>query len=196
MPPPNNPEVCRFTMVFKRDTRTFQNVMHVRSTAGWNLAEMEIAAQTFRDWWETQYRLQVPSVISLVQVQARLYDPASPLAFDLPVSPPLAGTGTAASEPGNVTTTLSYRTGLAGRKFRGRIYVVGYNESDVAVDDTISSSLVSRNAIAAGGIIGIWPAGQDLVVWHKDTNSFTPIISYVVENIIDSMRRRLPTRGR
>lgn len=196
MPPPNNPEVCRFTLQYKRDTRTFENVFHVRSTGGWNLDDMETAAITFRVWWDTYMKLKIPNVISLYQVMARLYDPSNPLAFDYPVSPPIPGTEAGDTEPGNVTSTLSFRTGLAGRKYRGRIYVAGYNAGDIAPDDTITSAAVTRNAVAADRLIDIWPIDQDLVVFHKATNTFTPIKSYIIENIVDSMRRRLPARGR
>jgi hypothetical protein len=196
MPPPNNPEVCRFTLQYLRDTRTFENVFHVRDTGGWNVADMTVAAQTFRDWWDTQMKLQSPNVVGLKAVFARLYDPSNPLAVDLPVSPPIFGNATDSCSPANVTSTLSFRTGLAGRKFRGRVYVPGYTELQTNTDDTIGSGLVTRNAIAAGGIIGIWPTGQNLVVFHRATNTFTPITTYIIENIIDSQRRRLPARGR
>jgi len=195
---PNNPEVCRVSLIYARDTRTFVNVLHFRQLGGWVDTDLPGLCAEVADWWNDSYRLVVPPEVALVQVQARVYDPALPLAFDLPISPPNPGTN-ATGDPtsANVTSTLSWRTGLAGRKYRGRIYCPSLPELSVGDDDRLTSPTVSGLAVAAGDLIArAVTLAVDLVIFHRVDNTFTKVISYVIENIVDSQRRRLPARGR
>jgi hypothetical protein len=196
-PPPNNPQVVKVTMLYRRDTRTFVNTFHLKDSAGWDITKMQNAANDARDWWNTSYRLSQPAQVALYGVQVRLYDPANPLAYDLAVSPPIAGSQSGTSEAGNVTATISTRTGLAGRKFRGRMFVPGIAEVYANPDDTATSAFVAALAGAAVAFVGTaWHGGYQPAVWHFATNTATPIISAVISNILDSQRRRLPGRGR
>lgn len=201
--PPDNPLVCKVSMIFKRDTRNFVNTFHVDKPAEWDLTEMAVLAQDFVDWWNTSYKQPVVDDVSLIQVQVRKYDPVAPLAYDLNVSPPSPGAGTGEPLPGNVTSTVSWRTGLAGRRFRGRIYVPGYSEPSVDVNDLLSSVAVNLLSSAAAALINSALTSGKLTIFHppKDPptpydNTTTDVLTAVVENIVDSQRRRLPGRGR
>lgn len=204
-PVPNNPLIVKTALIFQRDTRTMVNVLHWWRAAGWDLSQMLSQAIALKNWVDTYYRAVFPPQTSLVQVQVRKYDPAAPLAQDYAVSPVLLGTRGTVSEAANVTSTLSLRSGLAGRAYRGRIYVPGLSESDVAQNDQLASSLVSLLTTAAVQLVtsvGTFNGSQP-VVFHRPLpvpkpldNTFTPINSYVIENIVDSQRKRLPLRGR
>jgi len=198
MPVPNAPTVARVTMVFNRDSRIFNNTFHVENLVTvWTLASMTTLANEVIDWWNDTYRQCVPTQVTLVQVQVRKYDPADPLAVDQPVVPPLAGTRSSEPDAGNVTATLSWRTGFAGKRFRGRNYVPSLPEEDIGPDDLMNSPLVTVLAAAAADFLARFvTAGQNAVVFHLATESFTRIISAVIEHTVDSQRRRLPQRGR
>lgn len=203
-PTPDNPAVCKVALVFARDTRTFINTFHVEQPLGeWDLSQMVVLAQDFRDWWDTFYKLGVSDHVALTQVQVRKYSPTAPLAYDLPVSPPIAGTRPGVCSPGNVTNTISWRTGLAGRRFRGRVYNPGISEGDTSALDELGSVVVNLLSTAAlqliggaltTGEIGVFHAPKDVPSPHD--NTITEIISVVLEDILDSQRRRLPGRGR
>lgn len=201
--PPDNPEVCKVSLIMTQDTRTFVNTFHVDKVTEWTLPEMITLAGEVRDWYVNFYRAAVPSQVSLLQVQVRKYDPIAPLAYDLNVSPPSPGIRGGSPTPRNASVTTSWRTGLAGRRFRGRIYLPGVNEPDAGDDDRISSALVNLLVSAAAELIlGALTQGV-LTVFHppKDPptpydNTSTDVLTAVVENIIDSQRRRLPGRGR
>lgn len=204
MPIPNNPNVCKVVMVFARDTRQTINTFHVESNATWDLSRMGAIASLFKVWWATYYAAAVPTNVALTLVQVRLLDPTNPLAVDLPVSPSVPGARTGTPEPGNVTLTVSWRTGLAGRAYRGRIYSAGISEFDVSLTDTATSTLLALLAAAAAQLISqLANNSTPLVVFHRPhtpphplDNLFTVVTSYVMENLIDSQRRRLPGRGR
>lgn len=197
MPVPNNPLVCKVALVFRLDTRHFVNTLHFSSAIGWDLTSMGNLAAMVKQWWLDSYQDDVSNQVSLEQIQVRLLDPTNPLAVDYTTGLPDSGSNANVHEPANVTVTLSWRTGLAGRKYRGRIYIVGLCENNTNDDDTIGSSTVSWLANVGGDLLAKAAAAAiQLIVFHKADNTFTKVLSFVVENILDSQRRRLPGRGR
>ena len=197
MPVPNNPLVVKATMQYARDTRQFENVFHFWNASGWTLASMQTLAEELRAWWNVAGKSPISDAVALTSILVRLYNPANPLAYDYPVSPPMPGGSVGTELPGNVTSTISWRTGLAGRKHRGRSYLPGYVEASVGDDDRLVSAQVANIASNWSELIlqGVISVGS-LVVFHMADNTVTSIITYIVENIVDSQRRRLPGRGR
>jgi hypothetical protein len=204
-PVPNNPLVAKVAMVFSHDQRTYVNTFHVSLATEWTLPDLQDLANFVQDWWSNWYKLCVPVTVSLVQIQTRKLDPTDPIAYDKPVTPPITGVRTGTDAPGNVTVTQSFRTGFAGRRFRGRLFSVGVAEGDITVDDRITSALVTLLSNAAQNLIaGLLVNFGQMVIFHRPLpipnpvydNTFTPVISFVIENILDAMRSRLPGRGR
>jgi len=195
--PPNNPLVARVALIFARDTRQFVNTYHVVKVGGWFNTDLSTLAQTFETWFSTYQKLFLPVSTALVQIQIRVYDPANPLALDYSVVPPIPGQTSGTMLPGSVTATQSWRTGLAGKKNRGRTYVPGFVEAAVGDDDRVNSATVIQMATAALQLL-IALEGNDtpLVIFHRATNLVTGVITFIVENIVDNQRRRLPGRGR
>lgn len=194
--PPDNPLVARVAMLFRRDSRTFVNVFHVLSPIPWDISAMTALAALFADWWNDDYRVYSASQVSLTQIQVRKLDPDNPLAYDLNVSPPNPGLGGTTPDTGATTQTMSWRTGLAGRKFRGRNYAVGLMEIDVANDDSVVSPRTASLAAAAGSLLSrLIISGVQLAIFHKVDNTATAVLTTVVENLVDSQRKRLANRG-
>jgi len=196
MPAPNNPRVARVAMLFQRDTRTLVNTFHVVKPTPLNAADLITIAGLFSSWWNTSYRNYSSNNVLLKQIQVRKYDPSDPLAYDLDISPPSAGAVVQTPDTAATTQTASWRTGYAGRKFRGRFYAVGLTEVATANDDSIGSPTTATLSNAALSLItSVVAASFQLVVFHKLDNTFTQILTAIVENLIDSQRRRLANRG-
>jgi hypothetical protein len=177
------------------------NTFHVYKPDGaLVLADLGEIGAAFYDWWHNRYRTQFGPSIVLDVIEVRKLDPGDPLALDYTTGLPEGGTrtsGDAAEEPANVSLTMSWRTGLAGRKYRGRNYIPGIGTTDVTTLDTINSTAATRIAsIAAQLLAGILTAGFQFVVFHVADNTVTEITDFVIEAILDSQRRRLPGRGR
>jgi len=117
--------------------------------------------------------------------------------FTLASIPAEAGGTAQPSSPGSVALCVSLRTSLAGRRFRGRKYFSGIPENAVAanvVDPAVGSTIVS--------------AINDLITALAGNDSPLAIVSYagltvtgvttalLVDNFVDSQRRRLTGRGR
>src|SRR5690242_4824593 len=152
-PPPNNPDVVKVALLFSRDTRTLVNTFHVEKAGGWSLADLNNLATVVLNWYNTFYKIVVPAAVALTGMSFRVYNPTVPLALDVPVSPPSAGTRTGTAEAGNATSTLSLRTGLAGKAHRGRMYVPALPEPDVSQTDQLASALTTGFATAASNLI-------------------------------------------
>jgi len=197
MAPPDNFHIARVTMVYNRDSRVLNNSFHVYRTAGWVPGDLVSVATAFYNWWTAAFRATVPTGITLNNIHVQVYDPnGSPYVYDRPVSPAEAGLRAGVILPGNATAVISLRAAYAGRKYRGRFYVPGLQTGDVGATDLMSSAYVTLLAVAATNLIGpAMPAGFTLVIFHRIGNAFSTIVSYVIDNIVDSQRRRLPGRG-
>jgi len=196
VPTPNLPTVARVAMLFQRDTRKFVNTFHVRNSVAWAPSDLAGLATIFSDWWGANYKFQCVNDVCLYQVQVRVYNPLAPFAYDLAVSPNICGTQSVAPLPGGVTASISWRSGLAGRRYRGRFYAVGIAEDQIDDFDRLSSTYVSSMGTVGNALITrVQTAGYELVIFHRSPVGASLIGSVVVENIPDSQRRRLPGRG-
>ena len=163
-----------------------------------------------RDSWITNMlplqssALQLTEVVSTDQTTATgLQDTAAP-------STPTFGGSTPNVMPNNVTFAVSFRTGTRGRSFRGRNYVVGLTEDQVAGNSLVAG--VSALWIAAYEqlMADIAGAGWQMVIASRfsgvDPTTHQPIpraagvttpvtTILVVDDFIDSARRRLTGRG-
>lgn len=109
-----------------------------------------------------------------------------------------------APSPNNVTLCISFRTGLTGRSARGRNYWPGFLESDVnnnRVEFARANAIVGwyESLVGVNAVINGWTW---CVISRRFNNAIRPAgvtfpITQVVlvDNIVDSQRRRLPGRG-
>lgn len=112
-------------------------------------------------------------------------------------------TGEAA--PNNCSMAVSFRSGLAGRAYRGRNYVPMLTNSEVSgnyIDPAFATGIVDGySELLFGG--GALPAGWVWVIVSRFLNNeprvagiFTEVFSVLVTDlVVDSQRRRLPGRG-
>jgi len=197
MAPPFNVDVVRVTIFGTRDTRQMLNTFHVSNPGGWTLASMATLASDVQAWINGSYKTLVSTPVTWYLISVRLYNPANPLAYDLSISPPIAATQAGPAESANVTATLSLRTGLAGRRYRGRLYVAAISENHVAQNDLLTSAYVVLAGTVTQALLTAMNVGtRALTIFHKLSNTYTNVNGYAIENIVDSQRRRLPGRGR
>lgn len=119
---------------------------------------------------------------------------------------PTPGGVSGEAAPNNCTMSISFRTAFAGRNFRGRNYVPCLTNAEVTgnhIGSTfIGDCITQYSELISGG--GSTPAGWTWVVVSRFLNNlprttgvFNEIFSViVVDDIVDSQRRRLPGRGK
>lgn len=199
MPIPNFPAGAKVSFVGNRDTREWVNVFHVHKTNGPIApADLVTLAGIYRAFWDN-YRAAVPTICALDVIELRGLDPLHPYALDYTNNLPSSGLRSGvATAPANVTLALSWRTGLAGRKHRGRNYIPGVVENDLTSDDRINSPFATLLSSIAAQYLAAIPGGgpYEPIIYHILNDTFDAVTSFVIDSILDSQRRRLPGRGR
>lgn len=196
MPPPNNPAVAKVALHVQRDTRSFINTFHVSKAGGGVLsaADLPNIANVFADWWLNSYRLGIPLQVVGQDITVTKLDPSDPLQYVAYIA--AAGGGGSSPLPADATAAISWRTGLAGRKYRGRFYDFSLPNATVNTNDTlISGTIAGLTAVGQYLLTHLLTAGFKAVVFHRSDNTATDIVSVIVDQLVDSMRNRLAGRG-
>jgi hypothetical protein len=197
MPPPNNPHTARVALNVLRDTRHFQNTFHVARTddAVLNVADLGNINAAVKAWFDALYRTAFKATIVGQNVISTKQDPSDPQQASLNITT-VGNYGTGTDEPADVTAAVSWRTGLAGRKFRGRFYDFEVPSDAHTTADVMTGSYISTLASVAQGLLAqLASAGFKLVIFHKADNTYTAVIGFIVDQLLDSMRKRLAGRG-
>lgn len=197
MPVPNNPATARVALRVDRDTRKFLNIIHMAKVGGGTLSAADVLnmANVVADWWQTSYRTACKATIVGEDVVATKQDPGDPLQATVYINAPGSYSG-GGNEPGNVTSAVSWRTGLAGRKFRGRFYDFNVPPEATNLNDTMTGVYLALLTSVGQYLINhAITAGVTPIIFHRADSSYTAITQVIVDQLLDSMRRRLAGRG-
>lgn len=198
MAAPNNPAVMSVVLRFLRDSRILENVLHVvrADGAALGLTDLSQITNAVVSWWFNTGKNTCPAGITLQDVVATKLDPSDPLQ-DTALSG-VPGVEVTNASPAGTTLSVSAKTGKAGRKFRGRMYWVGLREDAISQADTLSSTklaaIVSAVAQLNADIAAALP-GYLRCIFHRATNTYTPVTQTVADVNVDSQRNRLQQRG-
>jgi hypothetical protein len=189
-------------MEFIKDGSLVVNVYHVTTSQPITTVNLTALADVFRTWWTTAGKLN--SVTALALSRVVVTDISVPNGLQVVSAPalPEAGTVAGTDTPSNVALAISWRTGFSGRSYRGRTYFAGLLAADVQsnfVTATRQSALLTTFGVLRTNLIS---AGYPLVVASFYANGApraagvaTPINSIIVNNRVDTQRRRLPGSG-
>jgi hypothetical protein len=188
----------------------------VENTTYWDFgeeplfADMTALATALANWWSANIADLVSDQVRIREVTVTSLDSATgPQANFVPPTF-IDGALESPSLPNINSLSVSFRTALRGRSFRGRNYVVGLTESQVT-DNTVDVPTTegyqaaytalrtgATASIAAWSVVSRY-SGVDPVTKKpipRVEGIATPITSVViVDPIIDGQRRRLPSRG-
>jgi len=187
-----------------------ENTIWVQSDSAWDAGSLLSLAGIVKIWWTTHYNTLVSGDLSLRQVVAtdQSSDTGPQATLDGGAT---AGEAEGLSYPGNVSLTISFRTGGRGRSMRGRNYIVGiptsaessinevstaYTLDWITVYEALKTALDDEGYtwVVASRFSGI--GGTPPKPIPREAGVMTPITSVVVvDTIFDSQRRRLTGRG-
>src|ERR1700747_674322 len=194
-------DAAEITLQFSQQDGSFaENVFCVQRSAAWDISHLNTMAAAFKTWWTTgdgvhAYQKYATTACSLVAIGARDMTTQTSDSVVYNTGLPIAGLDASAEIPLGITWALTARTGLAGRSFRGRTFVVG-----MATDTFATPSLNLIGAAAAvdwvdafNALITAVPAADatcTLVVCSRVHNGAprvsgvtTPITSYGYHNL-------------
>src|SRR5215216_1560806 len=186
------------------DNQFVENTLYFEYLSLPTLAEMTTLGQALIDWWDANIAPLTWVGVELREVVVTSLNSGTGLQATVVPAVTQLGELNVSALPMNVSLTISFRTGLRGRSFRGRNYVVGLVEGQTTGANQIDSATSAAFVDAYSLLLDF---GQDIgaswVVVSRfsgvDANGdpipraagvTTPITSVlVVDNIVDSQRR-------
>ena len=203
------PNTIAIDAIYLLDSQRVENTLYFEKPDGWTIGEITDFVTALRALIQEELLPLLTAGISLVEILARLLDTASSIGFSLPGTPGNGGGVGGGAAPNNATFTVSFKTGLTGRSFRGRNYVPGIPD-DARVGNIIDADFITGLKVFYGDVRAL--ASEHEAVWvvvsrfsgvdsdgkpiPRTTGVTTPILSVTTfDNVIDSQRRRLPGRG-
>jgi|SRR5215218_261980 len=209
VPVPNAVEVEARMLL---DGQKIENTLGFQHFTTFNISDLEVLALDVIGWWTTKVAPITPADLTLVEVVITdLTTDTSPQWTEAP-SEPIAGTFAGNALPNNVSLAVSFRTANRGRSNRGRNYVPCLMENQV-VNNTVSGATVTQWLDVYNSIPTLISGPDTSWTWSviskysgvdsdgkpipRSEGVTTPITAaVVVDPTVDSMRRRLPGRGR
>lgn len=200
IPVPNTLEV---ELVQSMDNQIIENTLYFEFETTPSESDAGGLATALIAWWDDQFSTELSADLLLLRVVVTDLSADDSFSLTFNATPTPAGKVSDGSVPNNCAICISFRTAGRGRSARGRNYVAGLPNGFVAANRvvaTVTDSLVAAyNALVslAGGAGAVW------VVVSRFTNhlprvsgaTFPITTAVLVDNVLDSQRRRLPGRG-
>lgn len=205
------PDVVQVDTIFLLDGQRVENTSYWFKETGWTLSDIGDWLGEMNTVIQAELLPFLTSSIQLIELVARLLDTASSIGLSFVPEPIPSGSVAAEALPNNDTYTISFKTGLTGRSFRGRNYVPG-----LTIDSVVSNNVTATfragvlsfyNTLKAQGeangltmvvvsrYSGVNPVTGDPI--PRAIGISTPITTFTTfDTVVDSQRRRLPGRGR
>lgn len=195
--------VAQVEMRYLWDSQQVENTLYYQFAGSIAFADLVDLTEHLYDWWDTSLKPIQSAACALREVYARDISSEFGIAYARVSSPPEPGTNLSPTLPNNVTVAIGFRALQVGRSFRGRNYSVGMCEGDVTgnlIGGTYATDLqAAYSAMRASvqtidwlwGIVSRYSGGAPRVA-----GVFSPVaVLGFTDGIVDSQRRRLPTRG-
>lgn len=181
-----------------------QNGLYFTYTSNPTVAELQTLAAFVVDWWDTNVKPYVSSSLSLQSLQVTDLTSRIDTGFTFSSGLPLTGTLVNDMYATNCALSLKLSTALRGRSYQGRLFLLGFTESQVVnnrVDGTWRGNMKTAFDTLLANAFGDTGAVWSVVSRYANnapraTGISTPIINVgFVDDVVDSQRRRLPGRG-
>jgi len=196
-------DVAQVRMQYSTPGGVAENVLYFRHVDGYSTDELNSLAAAAKGWFTDVLKGYVGADVNLVQIVVTdmSSNPAPQVVYTTGL--PENGTLETPLAPGNVTVAVSFKTGYTGRSYRGRAYQIGLVK-DQLDDDHLAGTLATDlkdawELLRAGGFASMG-AYQCIVsychnkAWRTEA-LVTDVASTLVEDTLDSQRRRLAGRG-
>jgi len=193
------------------DLQEVENTLYFEKATALTEGDLNDLGDALITWWEDNMAPNIWAGVTVSEVVCTDLSSASSLQVSRVPAAPLTGALSVPGLPTSVSLTISFRTALRGRSFRGRNYIVGLTEGQTTGANTVDSSLSDafvtayEQLLTLAGDLGLqWVVVSRFSGVDADEKPIpraagvtTPITTVlVVDNVVDSQRRRLPGRGR
>jgi len=184
-------------------SQTVENTIYVKNASFWTDVTLTNLATALGQWWETEIAPLVSS--SLVNTLIRARNMGEVDSYVVEYTTGIGGSiTTSPALPSNTALVVKFGSGLAGRAKRGRNYVMGLCEDQVAgnvVNSGVVTSFVTAYEAMSGYLTGESPFWQHCIASRAglpaeggqgDTYVVT---NYSSSGLVRTQRRRLTGVG-
>ena len=187
---------------FLLDGQRVENTLFFQGSSTIDAPELVALGDALVDWFETNVQPLQADAVLFREIYLTDLTSETALTHTRVVIPNTVGGVASPPLPNNVTLTVSFRSAGRGRFSRGRNYFIGLTEAQVG-NNAVSLTLTDDLAAAYNALPAALPAGFVWVVCSRYTAAGprpagfnSPVVAaLVVDNVVDSQRRRLPGRG-
>lgn len=195
---------CLVELVMTQFGNARVNTLYIEQDSAWSNVTMGLLSASIITWWKNEPRALMSNTVTLTTCRVRSLESQFGLVIEESVTAGNVGAITTPALPGNVTCTVKFLTGFAGRRRRGRNFWVGLCEPQVGedvVDPDIVAGMIAAYEQLNGSLVGgtnprhvvASRAGIDPEVGGEGMT--VEVISYASDGVVDSQRRRLHGRG-
>lgn len=200
LPVPNTVQIDVLYLLFGQRC---ENVFHARFDGGVDATTLSDVENAFVTWLPGAWLTNISNQCSFIGLEVKNLSIADGSIRAYTPGAPVQGTVNSPAEPGNVSFCISGRSGIAGRSFRSRTYVIGMpqnvrsgNQVDAGWAAALTTALNALRdlLVSINGVLTVVSRIADNV--ERLTPLSTPIDVFTVADYnIDSQRRRLTGRG-
>lgn len=183
----------------KVENRFNVNVFHEPTAADLTSIGNNVITQVINNWIPT-----MPDAVTLREIHMRSLHTANGIELTVPFPVPSNGSLIGPVTPSNVTICVSLRSNASGRSARGRLYWIGLREQDVDTNTLQTARGGTIVAAIQAMVDQLEAAGYAWTIVSYRANNvprpggpvyFLVQTALLVDNTVDSQRRRLPGRG-
>lgn len=195
------PNVAQLNLGYITDTGDlWSNGLHFLRTSGWATASLQTLCEAVEDAWIELLAPLVGTNGNLQRVSARDLTSASAPYYEINYGTPLAGTRSAAAVALHTSMSVTFRTALRGRSYRGRIYHYGLGNTDRQDEKSWQAAVAVTVGNAYDGLADILEAAatcEHVVASRyagnapRITGVSTPVTTVVGRLQIATQRRRV-----
>jgi hypothetical protein len=178
-----------------------ENVLHFRRSAPYDAAALTDLRTIADNWHNTSWKAALSNQTGLVRIRTKALDSLGSPMEEYALAGVRYGSQGFAPYPNSVSFCVKIATGLTGRSYRGRYYVIGVCNATAFVSgnqvvagqvtDYVSRlNTLKTNTAASGHTLGVmsYMSGGN---WRA-AGLFTPATGFVaVDSYLDTQRRRL-----
>lgn len=199
---PSTPGLIKAEFRYTWAGQLVENVIHINNN-GVNPSSAQLVSLggALKSWWQGNLQALQAGSVELREIYLETYVGFLSISHTEVVAED--GSNVAESMPNNVTLCMSLRSGFTGRNRRGRLYHIGLSVDQVNHNTVLTST---RNALLAAYSALQAAIDTEGMIWvvasftfngeplsEADTVPITAVT--VVDDTVDSQRRRLPGRG-
>jgi len=173
------------------------NVFSFKSATQPSPVEMQSIAQNFYTWIATAFKACLTGAHNVDRVEARTRWVGVNYFGNYYPPQPNPGTATGATLPNSGASTIAWKSGARGRSFQGRTFMGGISEALVTQDTIGSTLLVAYQTLAnlVATFTNTPGTPMQFVIASVKLLQLVNVLRDVLDNIMDSQRRRLTGRG-